>query len=108
MEQPMPTYDYRCDTCGHFTALRRISERGAASPCPSCGKLAQRTLSLPALSLMASTQRAAYQVNERAANAPHRHGPGCGCGSSTKPRLAGAAPTGLKSNGGGRPWMISH
>ncbi|MFM0737044.1 zinc ribbon domain-containing protein [Paraburkholderia xenovorans] len=102
----MPTYDYRCDTCGVFAALRRISERDAASPCPSCGKLAQRTLSVPALSLMASTQRVAHQTNERASHAPHRHGPGCGC--SSKPKLATSSPAGLKGNGGGRPWMISH
>lgn len=104
----MPTYDYRCNACGLFAALRRISDRDAASPCPSCGRLAQRTLSLPTLSLMASTQRAAHQVNERASHAPHRHGPGCGCRSSTKPRLARAASGGLKSSVGGRPWMISH
>jgi putative FmdB family regulatory protein len=97
----MPMYDYRCNACGIFTAMRRVDQLDAPSPCPSCGKVAQRTLSVPALSLMPSSQRAAHQVNERASHVPHRHGPSCGCGSVAKPRLAGASSQGLKSNGGG-------
>ncbi|MCP2090993.1 UNVERIFIED_ORG: hypothetical protein J2Y81_007080 [Paraburkholderia sediminicola] len=70
-------------------------------------------LSLPALSLMSTAARAGHQTNERSAHAPqrsgeytHRHGPGCGCGSKAS---AGATTQGgLKTNPGGRPWMISH
>ncbi len=112
----MPTYDFRCETCGVFSAVRRIADRDADCACPQCGTLAGRTLSMPSLSLMAGSTRASHQVNERAANAPkrsseyrHVHGPGCGCGS---PKPAGAmtqaTPGGLKGNTGGRPWMISH
>jgi len=32
----MPTYDYRCDRCGAFQALRPIALRDAEAPCPNC------------------------------------------------------------------------
>lgn len=35
----MPTYDYRCDACGHtFEAFQSMSE-SAKRKCPECGKL---------------------------------------------------------------------
>jgi hypothetical protein len=83
------------------------------SACPTCDTPAQRTLSLPSLSLMAASTRAGHQVNERSAHAPqrsgeykHRHGPGCGCGSGSTRGATTAG--GLKTNPAGRPWMISH
>ncbi|WP_438391606.1 zinc ribbon domain-containing protein [Caballeronia sp. DA-9] len=91
-----------------FSAMRRIAERDDASNCQSCGNAARRTLGSPALSLMVATQRCAHQVNERASNTPHRHGPGCGSGRGSNPKLAVASKQGLKSNEGGRPRMISH
>jgi putative FmdB family regulatory protein len=111
----MPTYDFRCETCGVFSAVRRIAERDAGCVCPQCGTAAGRTLSMPSLSLMAGTTRAGHQVNERAAHAPkrsseyrHVHGPGCGCSSSKPSGKSATAPGALKGNPGGRPWMISH
>ncbi|CAB3785815.1 FmdB family zinc ribbon protein [Pararobbsia alpina] len=120
----MPTYDFRCGTCGVFSAVRRIADRDADCACPDCGLPAARTLSMPSLSLMAGTARAGHRVNEQAAHAPkrsseyrHVHGPSCGCGSSRKAgspsaAIAGAtpsaAPGALKGNSAGRPWMISH
>ena len=34
----MPTYEYRCEACGHeFTTIRTIGEHDAAKPpCPKC------------------------------------------------------------------------
>ena len=58
----MPTYDYRCETCGPFIHMRRIADRDAACTCPTCGAAAQRTLSVPGLSL-SSMARAGHQVN---------------------------------------------
>jgi putative FmdB family regulatory protein len=78
----MPTYDYRCETCGPFVLMRRVADRDAACACSMCGAIAQRTLSVPGLSLMPSTARAGHQVNERA-DSRHQHGSGCGCGSNT-------------------------
>src|SRR6266702_1067428 len=109
----MPIYDYCCDTCGPFTAIRRVAERDTACTCPACDAPAQRMLSLPALSLMPAAVLAGHRINERAAPAPqrsgeyrHRHGPGCGCGS--KASAGATTPGSLKTNLGGRPWMISH
>jgi putative FmdB family regulatory protein len=113
--QNMPTYDYHCDRCGDFAAIRRVAERDTACTCPACGAPTQRKLSMPSLSLIAATSRVGHQVNERAAHAPqrsgeytHRHGPGCGCSSGSKATTAAKTAGGLKGDGNGRPWMISH
>jgi putative FmdB family regulatory protein len=110
----MPMYDFYCDQCGDFAALRTVAARDEACACPACGAAARRVLSLPALSLMSATARTGHQINERSAHAPqrsgeyaHRHGPGCGCSSGSK-AAAAAKPGALKTNAGGRPWMISH
>ena len=40
----MPTYDYRCDACGHeFDAFQSITD-GALRKCPKCGKQKLRRL----------------------------------------------------------------
>jgi len=40
----MPTYDYRCDACGHrFEAFQSMSE-AALEACPACGKPKLRRL----------------------------------------------------------------
>src|SRR6185436_9470286 len=42
--QPMPTYDYECDACGHtFELFQSISEP-VQKKCPKCGKLKLRRL----------------------------------------------------------------
>ena len=33
----MPTYDYRCDGCGHEMALFQSSTEDAKTTCPECG-----------------------------------------------------------------------
>lgn len=45
----MPTYDYRCDHCGHaFSAVQSFSDE-ALEVCPSCGKKPRRLISMPAI-----------------------------------------------------------
>ncbi|MDE3103378.1 MAG: hypothetical protein KGJ98_14250 [Chloroflexota bacterium] len=45
----MPTYDYRCDHCGHeFSKVQSFTE-GALETCPSCGERPTRLFSLPAI-----------------------------------------------------------
>ena len=40
----MPTYEYRCDACGHnFELFQSISD-GAKRKCPRCGRLKLRRL----------------------------------------------------------------
>lgn len=40
----MPTYDYRCTTCGDFSELRPIARRDEPAVCPGCGSPASRAL----------------------------------------------------------------
>jgi putative FmdB family regulatory protein len=79
----MPTYGYRCETCGPFIAMRRIADRDAACACPKCEAIAQRMLDMPAVSLIPSGARAERQVNGRAVYS-HQHSAGCGCGPVTQ------------------------
>ncbi len=110
----MPVYDYLCDGCGPFTALRPMSEFQAPQPCDGCGAPARRAiLTAPAFSAMDGGQRRAHATNERSANAPTRslgrHPTGCGCCKPRSPALSAeavAAPA--KSFPAARPWMISH
>lgn len=40
----MPVYDYRCENCGCFEKMQKITEE-ALSECPSCGGKVQRLIS---------------------------------------------------------------
>ncbi|WP_321782986.1 zinc ribbon domain-containing protein [Burkholderia pyrrocinia] len=129
----MPIYDFHCESCGPFVAMRSIAERDRAAPCPVCGTIAARLVTAPSLALMSSERRIAHASNERAAHAPRlsgeaagaRHRPGCSCCSGGRATLAGASGgsaigTAASSTHGaaagaaalkrpaGRPWMISH
>jgi putative FmdB family regulatory protein len=111
----MPLYDYLCDDCGDFRALRSISERDGPIDCPDCGEQAQRLLTAPQLNLMASANRTAHARNEKSAHEPavvqrvsgaerhapagkHVHGPNCGHSHGKK----------QKAHAPHRPWMIGH
>jgi putative FmdB family regulatory protein len=45
----MPTYDYECETCGPFSESRPMAEFALPQPCPDCGDLAPRMLTVPAI-----------------------------------------------------------
>ncbi|OYV35905.1 MAG: hypothetical protein B7Z81_08075 [Acidocella sp. 20-61-6] len=99
----MPTYDYLCEECGPFEAIKRMSERDQPASCPVCGIAAKRVLSAPRLAEMEKSRRIAMETNERSRHEPKRsHGSGCSC---CKPSTPKAGP---KSFVGRRPWMISH
>lgn len=104
----MPIYDYVCDECGPFTALRSMADYLEPCDCPDCGASAPRSvLTAPRLALMNSSSRRAMEANERSSHEPRRtsgHGAGCACcGGATKRSASGA-----KAFPSGRPWMISH
>ena len=40
----MPLYEYLCDTCGPFAAMRPLAEFAAPFACPDCGTPAPRNL----------------------------------------------------------------
>ena len=96
----MPTYEYACDACGGFDALRPIAERDAPCACPGCGAPAPRVLlTAPALCCLSSATRKAHAVNERSA-----HSPRCGCAAHGK----AGNPGGARAFRARRPWMIGH
>lgn len=117
----MPTYEYYCEDCGEFSAMRSIAQRNEPCSCPTCGTSGFRIVSTaPALATMDGTTRTALQRNELASNRPmtsaeyaakkaeHKHGPGCGCGNSKLPSATIKTKDGGKMAPSKRPWMISH
>jgi putative FmdB family regulatory protein len=103
----MPVYDYCCERCGIFTALRPMAVYQEPHDCPGCGASVPRVIvTPPRLAGMDKGRRTAFVTNERAAHEPkqatgHRLGSECGGGAASD---AGAA----KSFPAARPWMISH
>jgi putative FmdB family regulatory protein len=113
----MPTYDYQCEACGGFDALRSVSERNEPIACPDCGCLSARVMvSAPRLALLDGATRNALSTNERARHEPGRsgeyarlaHPAGCGCCSTARRSATARAPNGNKAFPNKRPWMISH
>jgi putative FmdB family regulatory protein len=111
----MPVYEYLCDDCGAFTAIRPMAEYEQPHDCPECGTAAPRViLTAPRMSGLSSESRIAHATNERSAHAPRSskqsHGAGCSCcsGKSTSKRIVKQGRDGSKSFPTARPWMISH
>ncbi|MBA4784051.1 MAG: zinc ribbon domain-containing protein [Rhizobiales bacterium] len=110
----MPYYDYQCDDCGPFTAVRPMAEAASDCGCPECGGTSPRTfLRAPNMSLMASSVRSAHATNEKARHEPkvasrQGHGPGCSCCSGKGKSKAVFRADGSKTFPSARPWQISH
>jgi len=43
----VPFYEYRCDDCGPFDALRSIEDATLPLPCPHCAQAARRVYTPP-------------------------------------------------------------
>ncbi|PCJ31154.1 MAG: hypothetical protein COA90_06995 [Gammaproteobacteria bacterium] len=114
----MPLYDYRCDSCGTFTELKKMSESAKPAHCDVCGELSQRIMSAPKLALLSSSTRTSHERNEKAAHEPRQmRRSSCGCsGSHTcKPNNKQNSNSTNKGNGllmqtkkTARPWMLGH
>jgi putative FmdB family regulatory protein len=110
----MPFYDYECNRCGPFTALRPMAECADPLVCPDCGASSARAfLRAPAIACSDAGSRKAMALNERARNEPKlasNHRAGCGCCTGPKGAKPGAAHAvaAAKSFPSARPWMISH
>jgi putative FmdB family regulatory protein len=50
----MPVYEYECDSCGVFTALRKMSESSQPAVCEDCGCQSHRIMSAPRLAVLAN------------------------------------------------------
>ena len=110
----MPEYDYLCEQCGPFSAIRPMASYADPQPCPGCGSAAPRALlTVPALGMRNSGRRVAHSTNERSAHAPalssrlEAHPRGCSC-CSAGPKREKAAAEAAKGFPDKRPWMISH
>lgn len=80
----MPFYDYACDACGPFTAMRPMSAFSAPTECPSCGAMASRQMSAP--------QVGASAGGPSATAAAPSHAGGCACcAPSARRRLSAEA-----------------
>ena len=76
----MPIYDYRCEHCGDFSALRKMSEADESVECVECGETAVRVISAPYLALMDRNTRVANERNEKSAHEPKQvRRSSCGC-----------------------------
>ncbi len=118
----MPVYDYECQDCGPFAAMRPMAEYELPMDCPVCGTSAPRAfLTAPRLAVLSSEQRTAHATNERSAHEPltsgqladnGKHVCGAGCshdhGKKTKKSRTVKGADGSKSFPSARPWMISH
>jgi putative FmdB family regulatory protein len=119
----MPTYEYDCQDCGGFDAIRTMSQRNEPCACPECGVAATRVFaSAPRLACVSSDTRTAMDRNEKARHEPRsskdqgsygrlKHPSGCGCCSTASKGIRSATVTGANGNKmfpSKRPWMISH
>jgi putative FmdB family regulatory protein len=121
----MPLYEYRCDDCGTFSAIRKMSEFSMPSVCGNCGAACERVISAPHFALLGKEQRVAHERNEKSAHEPgtmRRSGCGCSGGhtchsgidkSDTKKDQASqsenqGAVFQMQTKKTARPWMLSH
>lgn len=78
----MPIYEYDCERCGRFTALRKLAQYEQPAPCPACGAEVPRALTHPAWLGASARQRrydAAAPSSRQAVAAPRTHGSSCSC-----------------------------
>jgi putative FmdB family regulatory protein len=66
----MPTYGFRCASCGEFDLVRPMSAASAAAGCPTCGATAPRVYGAPALRGQDPGLRRALDASARSADAP--------------------------------------
>ncbi|MCJ2028833.1 zinc ribbon domain-containing protein [Methylobacterium sp. J-043] len=95
----MPIYDYACDACGPFTAMRPMAQFRDPCACPECGDAVARTfLSAPAIVGGNAGGRLAFAATEPSAThsggAPAVHPAGCGCCMRRSPIPSALASTG--------------
>ncbi|AFJ03027.1 Putative regulatory protein fmdB [Methylophaga frappieri] len=111
----MPIYDYRCATCGEFSALRKLAQANEDMICPECHGKASRIITAPYLALMDRPTRVAKERNEKSAHEPKTlRRSSCGC-SGTHTCSANSAKSAGAKNGlqmqtkkTARPWMLGH
>ncbi|WP_093384307.1 FmdB family zinc ribbon protein [Variovorax sp. OV329] len=74
----MPLYDYACAGCGRFSATRPLQQFDQPAPCPACGDMAPRALTVPAL-LGRAAHRNDAQRDDGQVRLRHVASSGCSC-----------------------------
>jgi putative FmdB family regulatory protein len=72
----MPVYDYLCPQCGGFAETRPLAEYADPRPCPGCGTIAPRALTIPNLGA-GVRERASTSGSQPGGGT--RHFSGCAC-----------------------------
>jgi putative FmdB family regulatory protein len=114
----MPLYEYHCDACGTFSALRKMADAKLPAVCDHCGGESPRIISAPHFALVGQSQRIAYERNEKSAHEPaSMRRSSCGCskgghtcktGDSAKSTSNQSAGYQMQTKKTARPWMLSH
>lgn len=119
----MPLYEYQCDGCGIFSAIRKMSEASLSAICKNCGGDSERVISVPYFALLDKSRRVAFERNEQSAHAPQTiRRSSCGCAGSHTCTTAGkfnpngqmgksssqAAGFQMQGKRTARPWMLGH
>ena len=94
----MPLYEFECDEHGSFDEQRSMALAKEPAPCPECGTSSRRILSAFRTAFLATTERRARDINERACHEP-RVAQRPATVSSPHPQLHASQ---------GRPWAIGH
>lgn len=114
----MPIYEYQCNSCGPFAALRRMSEFELPTICDSCGESAARIISAPRLAVIEKSSRVAHERNEKSAHEPsfsRRSSCGCSgrhhCKSTSEKSVSNSktekgGPLQMQTKKSARPWML--
>src|SRR4051812_29078464 len=66
----MPTYRYRCESCGPFDLVRPMATVVASEPCPACGEGGRRVFGLPGVTSVDPGIRAALDASAGSADSP--------------------------------------
>jgi putative FmdB family regulatory protein len=66
----MPTYSYRCPSCGPFDVVCSMTEVEPGRDCPDCAAASPRVFSAPAVCRVAAPLARALDAQERSAHEP--------------------------------------
>ena len=66
----MPTYGFRCASCGEFDLVRPMSAAADPAGCPDCGADAARVYGAPALRAQDPALRRALDASARSTDRP--------------------------------------
>lgn len=64
----MPSYEFRCVTCGPFEETRHLAQAGTPATCPGCASPARRIYTVPGFSVRRGALRDGGAATRRVAD----------------------------------------